>query len=118
MAFLSFKHTCTLPIYDPPPHHFFFFFLIDPPPTEIYPLPLPDLLPIAARPPAGLAPLPPLLPGDLPPLVEPELARALARLLEGGGETLVACGSIYLGLAAPLEQARDRKSTRLNSSPT
>src|SRR3989454_10239048 len=33
-----------------PPHFFFFFFLNDPAPPEIYPLSLPDALPIYDRP--------------------------------------------------------------------
>jgi dihydrofolate synthase/folylpolyglutamate synthase len=46
-----------------------------------------------ARPPAELAAM---VAAGRPPLIEPDLGRALTRVLDLGAETVVACGSIYL----------------------
>src|SRR5256886_17195005 len=55
---------------------FFFFFLNDPPPTDIYPLPLPDALPISAgAPPQRRDPAPPP-----PPAIQREAPGAPADL--------------------------------------
>src|SRR2546430_11401491 len=64
-----------------------FFFFNDPAPPEIYPLPLPDALPISAYPPA-----------DDP---DDDLVATLAR---------------WFGELAGRRACPDRKSTRLNSS--
>ena len=82
-----------------------------------------------ARPPHELAAL--LAPSP-PALVEPELPSALSRALDLGGETLVACGSIYLvgevrrllrerfGVPAAAElivTARDRRAESARTAP-
>src|SRR2546427_1160090 len=77
--------TCT-----PAPLYYFFFFFNDTAPPEIYPLSLPDALPISPRSPVHSPPAPASLCRLRSPLRSPRFSR-------GAGE-------------------EDRKSTRLNSS--
>src|SRR5256885_15400177 len=92
---------------------FFFFFLNDPPPPEIYPLPLPDALPIyqlVAR--AAPSAFRKLL--KLALCIPSQPARAVhAEPMRIDNETV---GGIIIFPRSDGKTAEDRKSTRLNSS--
>src|SRR5258708_33369232 len=79
----------------------FFFFFNDPAPTEIYPLPLPDALPIFD---ALNAEPPPLasfiLPGGTPAAAALHLARTVCRRAEREAVRLVEAGETGRGPAA------------------
>src|SRR2546429_5304683 len=89
----------------------FFFFLNDPAPTEIYPLPLPDALPISQKIQHLGNRREPLLSGKQSRLRKPvrgALADLRRRVVGQDVEQRIDCGMVA--------QHRDRKSTRLNSS--